>query len=161
MPEDAEKAKIAIAPIPTDLKIVEKVEFAGATTGNLNLTGASVKDQDLSVPRLSTVLEDIFGTSRGMITYAGAFESESFSITGMNTVNAGDINVVCVNGRIKITSDNSPIQSVKLFDLQGRVVTLEPVVAANAYTIPAPAKGIYVIEILTKDARNVQKISVR
>jgi len=53
------------------------VNFVSAT--DLTLTGASINDPNLAVPRLSTVLIDIAGTSRATLTYTGAFEASNLS----------------------------------------------------------------------------------
>ncbi len=66
-----------------DSKFVE-VNFANAATGDLSIAGASINDANLAVPRLATVLKDIFGTDRATTTYAGAHEAyftKTFTVT--------------------------------------------------------------------------------
>ena len=56
------------------------VNFTESSTGNLNLTGASVNDYQLAVPRQATVLTDITGTTnRASLTYAGAYEASDLT----------------------------------------------------------------------------------
>jgi len=98
-------------------------------------------------------------------TKAGLFDNISkatYDITAVvaaGAVIADNIRVVAANGQISITSNN-PIQSVKLIDLQGRIIASKKVSAKNC-TLAAPAKGVYIVETFTGGLRNVQKVSVR
>ncbi len=51
------------------------VNFSSSFTGDFNLTGASIDDYNLAVPRQATILTDIAGTNRAALTYAGAYEA--------------------------------------------------------------------------------------
>jgi len=75
-------------------------------------------------------------------------------------VTLGSISVVCLGNDITITS-GSAIQSVKLYDLQGRTIISVQGIAAGTYSLTAPSKGIYIVETVTGDACGVQKIVIR
>lgn len=51
------------------------VNFTNAATGDLSLTGASIGDWQLAVPKQATVLTDIDGSTRADLTYVGADEA--------------------------------------------------------------------------------------
>jgi hypothetical protein len=53
------------------------VNFVSAT--DLSLTGASIGDYNLAVPRQTTVLTDIAATNRAALTYAGAYEASDLT----------------------------------------------------------------------------------
>lgn len=57
------------------------VNFVDVATGNLLLTGTSLNDANLEVPRLPEVLKDILGFDRGVTTYAGAHQPDLTSST--------------------------------------------------------------------------------
>jgi len=72
---------------------------------------------------------------------------------------SGIIRIVCLGNQITVTSD-SQIQSVKLYDLQGRTIDFKQRVADNICQLNAPRAGIYIVETLTQNNRNVQKVAV-
>lgn len=51
------------------------VNFTNAATGDLSITGASIGDWQLAVPKQATVLTDIDGSTRADLTYVGADEA--------------------------------------------------------------------------------------
>jgi len=73
-----------------------------------------------------------------------------------NIAGIGNVRVVCLGNQITVTS-GSAIKSVKLYDLQGRILVSKNVSAKNC-TLSAPAKGIYIIETITANGRDIQKI---
>jgi len=80
---------------------------------------------------------------------------------GINNTPASDnIRIDCLGNQITITSD-SQIQSVKLYDLQGRTIDFKQRVADTICRLNAPSQGIYIIETVTENGRNVQKAAVR
>lgn len=161
LPANAVNAKISSGTIPEDLRMIDQVTFADAAAGNLDIAGASNTDKNLAVPPLAEVPYDIYGTLRYTdFTYAGAFEGDPFIFTDLPAVASENVTVVCTDGQISIKSNN-PIQTVKLFDLQGRMITLKQVGSVNEYSMPAPGKGIYVVETTTESARSINKIMVR
>ena len=64
---------------PTKDKNSKNVDVNFVSATDLTLTGASVNDVNLAVPRLSSILTDIAGTSRATVTYAGAFEASNLT----------------------------------------------------------------------------------
>jgi len=70
-----------------------------------------------------------------------------------------NIRIVCLVGQIKIVSDNS-IQSVKLYDLQGKTIAFNPNISGNTCYLTAPNAGIYIVETVTENGRNMQKVAV-
>jgi len=88
-------------------------------------------------------------------TSAPASQKIVFSGTSINVPAVEKIGVVCLGNQITIIS-NSPILSAKLFDLQGRTIKSKQV----GSTLTAPDKGIYIVEIVTENGRNVQKVAV-
>jgi len=64
---------------PTKDKNSKNVDVTFVSATDLNLTGASVGDYNLAVPRIATVLTDIAGTNRADLTYIGAFEASDLT----------------------------------------------------------------------------------
>lgn len=122
-------------------KLVE-VHFADVAAGNLLLTGNSVKDANLAVPRLPEVMKDMLGTDRAELTYAGAHESELPFIT-TNKEGAGQ------TGRILRTATGVLIElddeaQIEIFSTNG--VKIESVRASGSYSKDLD-NGIYIIRI--------------
>ena len=143
----------------TTNKEVTSVEFTNAAAGDLSLSGASLEDVNLQVDRLPAVLQDIDGTLRKDPTFAGAYDPADLFV-GTQVVSANGIQVICLGNQISIVSDEA-IQSVKLFDLQGRLIASKQGIADNVYALSAPSKGIYIVETITASGRNVSKVAVR
>jgi len=78
---------------------------------------------------------------------------------GIRDVATPNIRVACRDNQITVTS-NILIQSVKLYDLQGRTIDFRQRVADNICRLNAPNAGIFIVETLTQNNRNVQKIVV-
>jgi len=150
-------AKILVSGTLAGAKEVASVVFKNAVAGDLSLSGASEKDANLKVPRLVSILTDIAGTERKNPTFAGACEVPD--PVGINVALPDNgVRVICIGSLITIIAD-APIQSAKLFDLQGRMLESKQDVAV--YSLTAPAKGVYIVETITKNGRNVQKVTVR
>jgi len=64
---------------PTKDKNSKNVDVNFVSATDLTLTGASIGDYNLAVPRISTILTDIAGTNRPNVTYAGAFEGSDLT----------------------------------------------------------------------------------
>ena len=106
------------------------------------LTGNSVKDANLAVPRLPEVMKDMLGTDRAELTYAGAHESELPFIT-TNKEGAGQ------TGRILRTATGVLIElddeaQIEIFSTNG--VKIESVRASGSYSKDLD-NGIYIIRI--------------
>lgn len=64
------------------------VNFSSSFSGDFSLTGASIDDYNLAVPRQANVTTDIAGTNRAALTYAGAYEaSDLTAVAKQFTVN--------------------------------------------------------------------------
>jgi len=167
-----DKTKIASGFISADVRVAkEEVKFAGAATGNLDLAKEKTTDAfgvgyiELGVTPLKEVLFDIHDTTRGVVnaglTYAGAYEGAKFKLpNNIDAADSKDIRIVQEGSQIKITS-NKEIQSVRLYDLQGRIIASAQGLSTNVHLMPAPAKGVYVVDVAAKGALSVQKIVIR
>lgn len=103
----------------TTAKSVEAVEFKDLANGILDLAGASDGDKNLGVAKLADVEEDIYGTERGDITYAGAFEGKALPTdpTALDEMKM-DVTVekVVRNGQVLIIRDG------KTYNMMGQIV---------------------------------------
>jgi hypothetical protein len=164
LPASAVNAKIASGTAPSDLTSVAEVVFEDAAAGILDLAGTSNKDRHLGVAPLAEVLSDIYGTLRSTtLTYAGAFEGDEFEPgENINSLAAGDIHIAQKGNQLTITVlSGRRIQVVKLYDLQGRTIIAQQGLATSVHSLPAPDKGVYIVETQVDGVRNVQKIIVR
>jgi len=119
------------------------VEFANAAAGDLSIAGASIKDEDLSVPRLASVLTDIFGTVRAENTYAGAHESElPFIISSFEGVQQQPIRVKQTSYGIEVELDGE--SNIELYNING--VLIDKTIADGIYTREL-SKGMYIIRV--------------
>ncbi len=126
-----------------DSKFV-KVEFANAAIGDLSIAGASVKDGNLSVPRLDDVLTDLFGTVRAEQTYAGAHEAElPFIFTQVTNPNTNkDISIMQTPYGIEVALDETSL--VELYNINGQL--LDRTTTSGVYTRDLQ-NGIYILRI--------------
>lgn len=118
------------------------VIFADQTIGDLRISGASVQDNYLSVPRLDAVTEDMFGTSRASITYAGAHESTLPFIIS-------DVQQPALKHTIARTDEGVLIElgkraDVEIYNVSGKLI--EKVNTEGTYTRELN-NGIYIIRI--------------
>ena len=119
------------------------VVFADAAAGDLSIAGASVKDEDLSVPRLASVLTDIFGTVRAENTYAGAHESElPFIISSFEGVQQQPIRVKQTSYGIEVELDGESI--IELYNINGALI--DKTIVDGIYTREL-SKGMYIIRV--------------
>lgn len=119
------------------------VVFADAAAGDLSIAGASIKDEDLSVPRLASVLTDIFGTVRAENTYAGAHESElPFIISSFEGVQQQPIRVKQTPFGIEVELDGE--SNIELYNING--VLIDKTIADGIYTRELN-KGMYIIRV--------------
>ena len=165
-------AKVIPGASPLSLKYAaQPVEFEDASKGNLALTGASLGDPSLIVFTLEDVLTSINDEDRNQnfykgdtsqpVTFAGAYDNSAKVgdiTTHISFLTAGGIRVICLGNQITVISDNK-IQSVKLFDTQGRLLISDQD-ATSVCSFTAPGKGIYIIELETANSRNIQKVAV-
>lgn len=126
------------------------VEFANAAAGDLSIAGLSIQDKNLEVPRLATVLTDIFGTVRAEFTYAGAHEST----LPFNTTNVSEN---AVQQRIARTVDGIQIEldrtaNIEIYSSNGLLIEK---VRTNNYS-RSLNNGIYIIRINGKATKFVK-----
>jgi len=116
----------------------------------------------LRVPRLPAVETDIYGAPRpANLTFAGAFEP-SFDIgtdVEQPTASSGSVRIVTLGKQLTLISD-TPIQSVRIFDVQGRLI-LSEVGVSTVYATTIENGGVYIIETVTDTGiREVQRAVV-
>lgn len=106
--------------VDADSRFVNVV-FADAAAGDLSLSGASVKDVHLSVPRLAGVLTDIFGTERSNPTYAGAHESElPFLVSSYQNPEVESFRVLQTSTGIEVRL--SEMSDIELYSMNGSLI---------------------------------------
>ncbi len=119
------------------------VEFADAAAGDLSIAGASVKDANLSVPRLDGVLFDIFGTTRSGNTYAGAHESELPFLT----VSVGDLKIESLRIRQTysgIEVELNDISDIELYTINGTLIDKTRTDGVYSHEL---GKGMFIIRV--------------
>ena len=145
------------------LRVTTTVNFVNTATGDLTLTSpaASPEETDLGMARLPEITDDIVGNPRNNPrAYAGAFEISSTNlITDMNLTSVNGVRVTCLGNQISVFSGDK-IQSVRLYDLQGRILSTEQN-ATSFCSLAAPGKGVYIVETTTANSRDVQKVAVK
>ena len=117
------------------------VNFTNAATGDFTLTGASIQDANLAVPRLASVLTDFTGSNRNASTYAGAYESTPFIFTGVNQVTTGAKILTTVNG---VRVNCSKISDIEIYTFNGML--LDKVKNTLSFDRSLQA-GIYLIKV--------------
>lgn len=119
------------------------VEFANAATVDLSIAGASVKDEDLAVPRLASVLTDIFGTVRAETTYAGAHEAAlPFIVSSFEDIQQQSIRVKPTSIGIEVELDGT--SNIELYTING--VLIDKTTADGIYAREL-SKGMYIIRV--------------
>lgn len=116
------------------------VEFTDAAAGDLRLTGSSVSDANLLVPRLPEVLTDQFGTTRLATTFAGAHQAD-YVQTGTHAPElSGIIHRTTEGVSIKLSEKSE----LSIFSSNGQLI--EKVTTQGDYTKNLPG-GMYIITI--------------
>jgi len=120
------------------------VNFVNAAAGDLRITGASEKDANLAVPRLATVLTDMFGTTRAVSTYAGAHE-------GPLPFNASALEKTAFTNGYLIRSTSTGLELklekqsvVEVYSING--VLIDKAVVNGTYS-QSLIKGVYIIRV--------------
>jgi len=127
------------------------VNFVDAAAGDLRIAGISVQDANLSVPRLSDVLTDMFGTVRAANTYAGAHESTlPFIVTSVDNVEQKALIMRTASG-IEVSLDGEA--SIELYSINGMMI--EKTNANGTYSRDLN-KGVYIIRINGKATKFVK-----
>ena len=117
------------------------VNFTDAANGDLTITGASIQDANLAVPRLATVLTDFSGTARSATTYAGAFQSTPFVFTAVNPVSTAAKIMATING---VTVNCDKLSDIEIYTLNG--ILLDKVKNSLSLNRNLNA-GIYLIKV--------------
>lgn len=120
---------------------VTTVNFTNVASGDLTLTGASIQDANLAVPRLATVLTDFSGTGRGLTTYAGAYEATPYIFTALNPVSGGARITATANG---VNVNCSKLSDIAIYTLNGML--LDKVKNTLSFDRSLHA-GIYLIKV--------------
>jgi hypothetical protein len=79
--------------------------------------------------------------------------------TGFDEVRENELIVHYKENTIRvISSPLHPIRSVKIYNMQGQLISTNNSLSAAAYNVNIPAKGIYLVDVVTGNARIVKKI---
>lgn len=118
------------------------VTFQDAAAGNLMLSGSSIQDANLGVPRLPEVLKDMLGTDRAEMTYAGAHESTLPFISTETPSVEQTARILRTPTGVMIELDAEAL--VEIFTVNG--VKVESVRTTGSYTKDLN-NGMYIIRI--------------
>jgi len=180
---------LAVAPFRNSQKIrILSVSYTGDTPALTNLASYEVATGSGGTSNTSTVLADYSGLAFDVAnnlftTTAGNEWVQIFALPKANntfttpapasqpivvidrpnsikSITLDGVSVVCLGNQIKISSGKA-IQSVKLFDLQGRKIASAQGNAAGVCLLNSPNKGVYIVETTTENGRKIQKIVVR
>jgi uncharacterized repeat protein (TIGR02543 family) len=94
------------------------------------------------------------GTDTDVTLYA-RWESTTTGVGEVSNI----LHVFGSNGRIGITADNR-IESVRVFDLQGRTVHTVTGLSLNEYSV-AVSQGVYIVEVTTTAGRAIERVIVK
>ncbi len=120
---------------------VSTAYFTNSSVGDLSLTGNSIQDANLAVPRLATVLTDFTGSNRNASTYAGAYESTPFIFTAVNPV-LSSANILPTTTGVKVSC--SKLSDIEIYTVNGILVDK----VNNVMTFDRNLKsGIYLIKV--------------
>lgn len=127
------------------------VEFADAAAGDLTIAGASIKDKNLEVPRLSSVLFDILGKERAEFTYAGAHESLlpflSVFVEGVETT----ARIMTTATGVQVEVDGEA--NIELYNLNGQLLDKARVNGSYSRDL---SSGVYIIRINGKATKFIK-----
>jgi hypothetical protein len=128
------------------------VFFTNAATGDLSLTGTSVQNNNLSVPRLASVLKDMNNVDRSDPTYAGALESTlPFIVTSVE--NPAEQIAKVMRTASGIEANFAGQATVELYTINGMMI--DRTNAYGKYTHDLNA-GIYIISINGKATKFIK-----
>ncbi len=118
------------------------VVFVDAAAGDLSISGASIQDANLKVPRLSDVSKDIFGTDRASDTYAGAHESTlPFIISSVESPSETYRIIRTVSG-LQVELDRTA--TIEIYNMNG--ILIDKAVTSGTYNRDLN-NGVYIIRI--------------
>jgi hypothetical protein len=120
------------------------VTFEDAAAGDLRIAGLSIQDMNLEVPKLAEVPNDMFGTVRADLTYAGAHQSTlPFINPSTGTKNPGT-NVMIQNTANGIQINLDKESSIEIYAVNGMLI--DRTIAAGTFS-RALDSGVYVLRI--------------
>jgi len=129
------------------------VNFMDAAAGDLRLTGASIKDANLAVPRLASVLTDMLGTTRAEVTYAGAYEGPlPFNPAALDQAlseQGFQIRSTATGLEVKLNQQTT----VELYSING--VRMDKTIANGSYSHDLN-KGVYIVRLNGKSVKFVK-----
>ncbi|MDR2292824.1 MAG: T9SS type A sorting domain-containing protein, partial [Prevotellaceae bacterium] len=59
-----------------------------------------------------------------------------------------------------LSNDGSPLESVRIYDLQGRIL-LDEQPAGSAYLYPVSKPGVYIVRVENRKVSETKKLSIR
>jgi len=126
------------------------INFIDAANGDLRITGASIQDDNISVDRLASVLTDMFGTTRGSKTYAGAHEGTAYLVSSVKDVELTS-RIMRTSTGIQVELDGEAL--IELFSVNGIMIEKKTVSGTYSHDLN---KGIYIIRINGKATKFIK-----
>lgn len=120
------------------------VTFENAAAGDLRIAGLSIQDKNLEVPKLTEVPNDMFGTVRADLTYAGAHQSTLPFINPSTGIKNPGVNVMIQNTTNGIQINLEKESSVEIYAVNGMLI--DRTIAAGTYS-RALESGVYILRI--------------
>jgi len=126
------------------------INFIDAANGDLRITGASIQDDNISVDRLASVLTDMFGTTRGSKTYAGAHEGTAYLVSSVKDVELTS-RIMRTSTGIQVELDSEAL--IELFSVNGIMIEKKTVSGTYSHELN---NGIYIIRINGKATKFIK-----
>jgi hypothetical protein len=147
--------------VPLALRALDDAEISLTFVG-LNTLSESVSLYDAkenrTIPLSETAntysfINDVAFNNRLLLLFAPNGPTDVKSLSG------DDLLVLYKRNRVQIVS--SPldrIQSVKIYNLQGQLITENINLSAVVFEIPINGKGVYIVDVVTAHSRSIKKI---
>ncbi|MFA6581560.1 MAG: T9SS type A sorting domain-containing protein [Paludibacter sp.] len=127
------------------------VNFIDAAAGDLRITGTSLQDGNLAVPRLDAVLNDMFGTVRAATTYAGAHEATlPFMYTTVNNIEQ-TARIMRTSTGVQVNIDGEA--AIELYTINGMLIEKKNVNGTYSKDLN---NGMYIIRINGKSTKFIK-----
>jgi len=128
------------------------VNFVDAASCDLRIAGLSLKDANLAVPALASVLNDMFGTVRSATTYAGAHEAAlPFVATDIKNNIEQVARIMHTSTGIQVELDGEAL--IELFSVNGIMIEKKTVSGTYSHDLN---NGIYIIRINGKATKFIK-----
>jgi len=128
------------------------VNFVDAASCDLRIAGLSLKDANLAVPALASVLNDMFGTVRASTTYAGAHEAAlPFVATDIKNNIEQVARIMHTSTGIQVELDGEAL--IELFSVNGIMIEKKTVSGTYSHDLN---NGIYIIRINGKATKFIK-----